>query len=118
MMVNDAISVQFVLDSGATDVTIPADVIASLVRQNALADSDFIGEQTYQLADGSQKIARTFRIRSLSLGDFHLNDVTGAVSTVGSPALLGQSFLKRLGKWSIDNSKPALVIQPPTEGDQ
>ena len=114
MTVNDAVPVEFVLDSGATDVAIPADIVASLKRQNAIADSDFIGQQTYLLADGSQKIARTFRIRSLSLGAFHLNDVTGSVSD--GPALLGQSFLNRLGKWSIDNSKPALIIQ--TEGGQ
>ena len=116
MTVNDAVPVEFVLDSGATDVAIPADVVASLKRQSAIADSDFIGQETYQLADGSQKIARTFRIKSLSLGAFHLNDVTGSVSD--GTALLGQSFLNRLGKWSIDNSKPALIIQPTREGDQ
>jgi predicted aspartyl protease len=118
MTVNDAVLVEFVLDSGAAEVTLPADIVASLKRQSAFADSDFIGQQAYQLADGSPKIARTFRIRSLSFGAFHLNDVTGSELDVGSPALLGQSFLNRLGKWSIDNSKPALIIQPPTEAEQ
>jgi Helix-turn-helix domain len=37
--------------------------------------------------------------------------VTGSVGAPHSPALLGQSFLSRLGKWSIDNERQRLVIE-------
>jgi hypothetical protein len=37
---------QFVLDSGAADVSIPADVAPTLVRTETITDADFLGKQT------------------------------------------------------------------------
>ncbi len=51
--INGAITLKFIVDSGAADVSIPVDVVLTLVRMGAVAPSDFIGEKTYQLADGS-----------------------------------------------------------------
>jgi hypothetical protein len=58
VLINGAITLD--LDSGAADVSIPANVVSRL----ALADADFIGERRYQLADGSTTVLKTFRIRS------------------------------------------------------
>src|SRR5262245_30308818 len=42
VLINDAITLDFVVDSGATVVSIPANVVSRL----ALADADFIGQRT------------------------------------------------------------------------
>ena len=52
--INGAITLDFVLDSGAADVNVPADVVSTLIRTRTIRPSDFIGQQTYVLADGTE----------------------------------------------------------------
>ena len=96
---------EFVIDSGAASVSIPADVVLTLTRTGTLRDTDFLGEQTYVLADGSKVPSKTFRIRSLMVGNKTLENVVGSVAPVQGTLLLGQSFLSRFKSWSIDNKK-------------
>jgi len=63
------------------------------------------------LADGSQVPSPQFRIHSLTVGSWFVENVTGHVGPVKSPPLLGQSFLKRFSSWSIDNARGMLVLQ-------
>jgi len=108
---NDVTTLKFVLDGGAADVSIPADVFLTLMRTGTIQTSDFMGERPYEIADGSKAASRTFRIRSLKVGDMVVRDVTGSVSSPGSKLLLGQSFLRRLKSWSMDNLGHALIIE-------
>lgn len=110
-LINNALTLKFVVDSGATDVAIPADVVSTLIRIGTLGKSDFIGSQVYKLADGSLVPSATFRIKSLKIGDIVLQNVTGSVSSASGDPLLGQSFLRRFKSWSIDNSSHSLVLQ-------
>jgi len=111
VMINGAITLPFIIDSGASSVMIPADVVLTLMRAKTIEESDFIGEQKYQLADGSIAPSMTFRIRSLKVGDKTLNNVIGSIAPVKGSLLLGQSFLSRFKSWSIDNSTHQLSLQ-------
>jgi predicted aspartyl protease len=106
-----AVTLDFVVDSGASDVVIPADVVMTLVRTGTLKETDFIGEQTYTLADGSTVPSATFRIRSLTVGDRVVENVTGGIAPVQGALLLGQSFLSRFKSWSIDNDRQGLMLR-------
>jgi predicted aspartyl protease len=110
-LINNAIKLNFVVDSGAADVSIPADVVLTLLRTGTLQATDFIDEKTYQLPDGSSLPSTTFRIRSLAVGGKVIENVTAAVVPVTGSLLLGQSFLNRFGSWSIDNNKQSLVLE-------
>ncbi len=112
VIVNDAITLPFVLDTGASDVSIPADVVLTLVRTGTLEDGDFIGTQNYNLADGSTVPSARFWIRSLTVGNRKIENVTGSVAPVAGHLLLGQSFLSRFKSWSIDNEKGATGARP------
>jgi predicted aspartyl protease len=112
VLINKAITLNFVIDSGASDVSIPADVVLTLVRSGTLQRSDFIGTKTYRLADGSTVPSTTFRIRSLTMNNVVIENVTGSIAPVAGELLLGQSFLTRFKAWSIDNAKQALVLTP------
>jgi predicted aspartyl protease len=109
--INNAITLDFTVDSGASDVTIPADVVLTLIRAGTIRSTDFIGEKTYVLADGSRVKSRTFRIRSLMVGDRIMQDVVCSVAPTSGSLLHGQSFLGRFKSWSIDNSRHALVLE-------
>jgi TPR repeat protein len=111
VLINDAITLDFIVDSGASDVSIPSDVVTTLMRTGTLKQSDFLGQKTYQLADGSAIPSQTFRIRSLKVGGKVIENVNGSVASVRGPLLLGQSFLTRFKSWSIDNNKHALVLE-------
>ena len=110
ILINKRITLDFVVDSGAADVSIPADVVLTLVRTGTLQEADFIGTQTYRLADGSTAPSTTFRIRSLTANKIEIGNVKGSIAPVAGELLLGQSFLSRFKSWSIDNAKQALVL--------
>jgi predicted aspartyl protease len=111
VLINNAISINFAVDSGASDVSIPADVVLTLVRTGTVKEGDFLGTQTYVTADGSKVPSPQFRIRSLTVGSWLVENVTGHVGAVKSPPLLGQSFLKRFGSWSMDNAQGLLLLK-------
>ena len=103
VLINGVIELNFTVDSGAADVSIPADVLMTLLRTGTLKDSDFLGTQTYVLADGSRVPSQTFRIRMLKVGDRVIENVIGSVADVRGSLLLGQSFLGKFKSWSVDN---------------
>jgi clan AA aspartic protease (TIGR02281 family) len=107
---NDQITLRFVIDSGAADVSVPADVFMTLVRTGTVTDADYLGKETYQLADGSTVPSHRFNIRSLKVGGRTLENVTGSIAPVEGSMLLGQSFLRRFKSWSIDNQRAALIL--------
>ncbi len=111
VIINDAVRVPFIIDSGAADVTIPGDVMLTLMRSGTINDSDFLGKQTYILANGSKVPSTTFRIRSLRVGDKVLENVTAGTTSASGEPLLGQSFLSRFRSWSIDNRRGVLVLE-------
>jgi len=111
VLINGVIPLKFVLDSGSSDVSIPADVALTLYRTGTLQDSDFTGTQTYTLADGSTVPSDTFIIRSLKLGNVTVTNIPASVADASAPLLLGQTFLKRFKSWSIDNSREVLILQ-------
>jgi clan AA aspartic protease (TIGR02281 family) len=108
--INDALTLDFLIDSGAATVSMPADVVQALVRLGTLAPGDVQGSKDYKLADGSIRASQTFQIRSLQVGDTVLQGVTGSMAPVNGGLLLGQSFLSRFRSWSIDNGKQMLVL--------
>jgi predicted aspartyl protease len=80
------------------------------MRTGTLKDTDFIGKQSYKLADGSTVPSVTFRIRSLKAGDREIQNVTASVAAVEGSLLLGQTFLSRFKSWSIDNQREVLLF--------
>jgi clan AA aspartic protease (TIGR02281 family) len=108
--INDSLTLDFTVDSGATDVLIPADVVMTLIRTQTLGLSDFIGTKTYVLADGSRLPSVTFKLRDLRVGSHRLQNVTASAGPAKSEPLLGQSFLSRFKSWTLDNERHVLVL--------
>jgi clan AA aspartic protease (TIGR02281 family) len=117
VVINDKVTLNFTIDSGASDVSIPADVFSTLTRTGTVTKSDFLDRQMYELADGSKQISQRFRIRSLRIGGLELRAVIASVAPSAGTLLLGQSFLSRLKSWSIDNDRQLLVFNGSTNRD-
>jgi hypothetical protein len=110
VVINGTITLNFTIDSGATDVSIPATVFSTLTRSGAVSPQDLLDKRIYKLADGSGELSQRFRIRSLRVGGLEVRNVIASVGDSGGLLLLGQSFLSRLKSWSIDNERQTLLI--------
>lgn len=108
--INEAITLPFLLDTGAADVAIPTDVFLTLIRAGTVKENDFIGTGRYVLADGSEQSSDRFILRELRIGNYVVKNVVANVIPVKGDPLLGQSFLNKLPAWTIDNERHALVL--------
>ncbi len=97
-------------------VTIPADVAMTLIRTGTLTRDDYLGRQTFELADGRKVPSTMLRIRTLKVGGIVVHDVQASVTDTKGSLLLGQTFLARLSTWSIDNARHVLVLGPERPG--
>lgn len=109
--INDAITIPFVLDSGAGDISVPEDVFKTLIRARTIRESDFLAPGTYVTADGSRHTEQRFVLHEVRVGDQVVKDVVASVAPDKADPLLGQSFLKKLTGWSIDNQAHTLVLR-------
>jgi aspartyl protease family protein len=110
-VINGGTKSYFIVDSGAANVQIPEELADELKRAGTLTESDFLGQRRFTLADGSGLQQRVFRLKTLQIGDRTMENVLAAVGAPRSRALLGQSFLRRLSWWKIDNVKNAMEFE-------
>ena len=109
--INGSANLYFIVDSGAANVQIPEEVVEEMRRGGTLTDADFLGQRRFVLADGSGLQQRVFRLKTLQIGGRTMDNVLAAVGAARSRALLGQSFLRRLDWWKIDNVRNAMEFE-------
>ena len=101
----------FIFDTGASDVTI-SQVEANFMYKNGYLDArDIVGKKAYQVATGAIAVGTTIILKEIEFGGLILRDVRASVvETQNAPLLLGQTVLQRLGKIEIDNAQRLLKI--------
>ena len=107
----NGLPLNFVFDTGASDVTISQTEANFMFKNGYLSPRDVVGKQRYQTADGNISIGTTFIINHINFGGLELTGVhASVVNNQQAPLLLGQTILKRLGKIEIDNERRVLKI--------
>ena len=110
VQINRSVTLAFLIDTGATAVTLPGKVVQQLISNGTIAEDDLIGTGTALLADQSSYRTEGFRLRELKIGNIVVSDVIAIVSPgIGMP-LLGQSFLNRFALVMFDNQRHVLVL--------
>jgi aspartyl protease family protein len=108
---NGVLRINFIVDSGAAEVSITPDVALTLIRTKTVTGGDFLPGRTFQFADGSSAKSSRFIIRSLKIGDKTVHDVACSISSnLEAPMLLGQSALKKLKTFSIDYDRHVMIL--------
>ena len=110
VVLNDVLTAKFIVDSGAADVSITEDMAAALVKSGTLTGADLLGSKTYMLADGTMLEGRMVRMASIRIGGLVMHNVTVRIAEGHGSLLLGQSFLRRLKSWSLDNTHQVMII--------
>ncbi len=109
---NGVLNLEFVLDLGAADISLSPDVFLVLLKSGTIKETDFIGDQIYQFADGSTSRSSVINLEKVKIGDIELNNVRASISkNIESPLLLGQSAFKKLGTYRIDNINQKLIVE-------
>lgn len=110
--INESISLDFIFDSGASDVTISNDIFTTLIKQGKIDKSDILGYEYYQIADGSTVKQLSILLRKLQIGEIVVTNIKASVGSTISPLLLGQSFMQKFKQFTIDNENGYLLIDP------
>ena len=112
VLLNDVLKINVIIDSGAADVSIAPDVALTLIRTGTIKKSDWLTGQVYLFADGSKAKSERFNLRSITIGNKTFKNVTCSIAkTIESPMLLGQSVLKKLGRYTIDYKKGVIQFE-------
>jgi len=85
--INGSTSLPFVLDSGASGISLPASVAMELVHDGTLSGADYMGEGISTIADGSQYKHPIYRLRSVAVRGIIINDVLCLVGSDAAPPL-------------------------------
>lgn len=107
----NGIELNFILDSGASDVSISLTEALFLIKQEKISEKDILGYSKAKLANGELVENTEIILRELRIGNITLDDVKATiVNNLNAPLLLGQSVISRLGR--IDISDNVMTIYP------
>ncbi|MBF0153687.1 MAG: retroviral-like aspartic protease family protein [Magnetococcales bacterium] len=104
---NSTTTVEFVLDTGASVVSLPRGIILELMDAKAIANLPSI---TVKTADGRISKEKLIKLESIQVGPVLVKDISAVIAPANAPALLGMSLLDKLGGWHIDNKRQLLII--------
>ena len=105
-------SMNFIFDTGASDITISSTEARFLYKQGTLQEEDILGKQNYQIADGSITEGTVINLRTVRIGDKTLKNIKASVvHNDEAPLLLGQSALAQFGKVSIDYGRNEISFE-------
>lgn len=108
----NGMEMEFIFDTGASDITMSLTEALFLYKQGKLTDDDFTGTQQYQVADGSIHEGTIVRLRTVKIGNRMLNNIQASImDNLEAPLLLGQSALSKFGKVSIDYNRNEITFE-------
>ena len=108
--INGATTVKFLVDSGASVVVLPSDLVETMIKSGAIAPSDLLGKDTYVTADGRKHKGTRLMLRELNVGGHTVTNVMASVAPAKTEPLLGQTFLAKFKSWTLDNRRHVLTI--------
>ncbi|MBS9768690.1 MAG: retroviral-like aspartic protease family protein [Flavobacteriaceae bacterium] len=103
---------EFIFDTGASDICISLREAKELYRQGTLTKSDFLGVERYQDATGKISKGMKINLKKVKIGNIILRNVeANIVDNYKAPLLLGQSALEQFGTIEIDNDNQVIMLR-------
>lgn len=111
VQVND-VPMRFILDTGASAVSISLTEALFLYKQGTLTEEDFGGRTIMQDANGVNSETQVVNLRKLAIGNYELHNVKAiVVQNQKAPLLFGQSALQSFKRFYVDNSSNELILE-------
>ena len=105
----DGITKYYLLDTGASDLIINREIERDLLINGSIRQEDYLGKQSYILADNKEVNAQLVRLKNVKIGDYILNNVIAAIIDEGS-LLCGTGLLNKFRKYEIINDEGILIL--------
>ena len=107
----NGLKLDFIFDSGASDVTISLDEALFMIKNGYLTKDDLKGTNYYKLANGEIQKGTQVNLEKIEIGGRILYNVKASIiHKSAAPLLLGQSALSKLGLFTFDYSNNTLNI--------
>lgn len=101
--INGTVTIPFIVDTGASETTIPPYVFLTLIKNGTITVSDSLPSKTFLLANGTKEVNMRVRLKSIKIGNTVIKNVEASVSnSLNAPLLLGQNVLSKLHRIEID----------------
>lgn len=110
-VLGNQLRVVFILDSGASDVSVTQKVEQQLLNAGIIQQQAYLPPALYSIADGNVVESRRFIIPSIRVNNTVVTNVTCSVNASANVMLLGKSFLDRFSSWKIDNDLNELILE-------
>jgi clan AA aspartic protease (TIGR02281 family) len=112
----NGIPMNFVFDTGASDVMISATEAMFMIKQGLLTKDDFLDEVQYQIASGEKMVGTRINLKTIEIDGITLRNIRASViDSQSAPILLGQSAISKLGRYSINGDELTLLDYSPKQ---
>lgn len=102
---------EFIFDTGASEVLISQIEATLLWKQGRLAEEDIIGQVQSQIADGSIIVNTAIILRTVEVAGVILHNIEATVAdNIQAPLLLGQSVMSKFGAFTMDYEKSIVTF--------
>lgn len=102
--------IDFVFDSGASDCSISKDAFDRLYQSYPNIFTP-LQDGLYTMADGTIKKQKRFLVKELEISGRKIQNIEVTISPIGSPNLLGNSFLQLFKKWTLNQHQQMLILE-------
>jgi len=102
----NGVTMDFIFDTGATDVSISITEAMFLIKQGLLKSTDIIGENKYMIANGTIESGSVINLKKIEIDGITLENVKATVvNNMKAPLLLGMNAISRMGKVELSENK-------------
>lgn len=102
----NGLQLRFILDTGASDVSISLSEAAFMLKNGYLDPNDLKGSTSAQIANGTYVSNTTLVLKEIIIGGVILKNINASIiETANAPLLLGQSALQKLGPYQINGDE-------------
>lgn len=115
----NGLRLRFVFDTGASDVVLSATEALFMLKNDYLEESDIQEKKSYLLADGTIAENTIVMLKEIKIGSKVLKNIKASIAkNASAPLLLGQSVIKLLQPWYIENEELVLGLKKPQGKEQ
>ncbi len=109
----NGVEMEMVFDTGASGVSLSLTEARFLYKQGTLTDDDILGYTQSRIADGSIVEDMVVNLKEIELTDGLVIENVKALVTNNfkAPLLLGNSALRELGSFTIDDENGVIIFQ-------
>jgi predicted aspartyl protease len=109
---DDCVTIPFIVDTGASETTIPYYVALTLFKAEKIKKEDILESRTYILADGSLMRTDRVKIHKMVIGNHEFREFSVSISdNPNSPILLGQNVLSQLKYMKINYEDNTIILE-------